>query len=244
MPLAAFGASAVSVWATGFWWLVPAGLAAAFLAAALGHRDERGASVAPPEAARAQLRPLLAEKARILAELAESGGDGVLDGADVAARVDRVVQAYDGLLEKLDVLRTLLAERGLSGIEDSIRDLERQHDACTDEEARGDLSLALKNRIDERDRLVAMGRYRERVEARLLGLASALTNLRVRLVQGRVSQDGALDAATGVRQVLESLFHEVEVAERTSLELNQIVPREAVRPHVPAAEVARERKNG
>lgn len=223
VPIVAVGASAVSVWATGLWWLVPVGLAAAGAAAALGARaaEEAPLSVPPP---RPQLRPLLAEKARILAELSRSGGDGILDADEVAARVDRLVQAYDALLGKTEEMRSLLSERGPGSIEESIRGLERQLEGCTDEVARGDLRMALKHRKDEAERLASLARDRERVEAQLLGLASALTNLRVRLVQGRVSQTGALEPQSGVREVLESLFREVEVAEGTSRELNGVAP--------------------
>jgi len=70
IPLAALGASAVSFWATGLWWLLPAGVAAGAVAAALGRRREAEPPPAPAaKQIRPQLRSLIEEKNRILEAL-------------------------------------------------------------------------------------------------------------------------------------------------------------------------------
>lgn len=233
VPLLTVAASAVTFWVTGLWWLLPMGALAAVIVAALA-----GTGEAPPAAPprrdelaglgmedRARYRSLLEEKGRVLLELKRRGVDGALelDGTEVESRVEEVARTYRELLSRLEDIKPLLDERGLAAVKKSIEELERQMRATTDEVARENLSVALKNRSDERDRLLELARYRERVEAQLLSLASALTNLRVRLVQGRVSREDSLDPATGIRQSLDGLFQEVEVAEKTSRELNQMV---------------------
>jgi hypothetical protein len=179
---------------------------------------------------RVRLRPLLEEKARILSELARRKDETSLDQDDVSGRVEAVVRTYRDLLTRLDDLKPVLDDQNAAALKRAIADLERQLERSTDAIAKESLSMALSHKKDEESRLMELGRHKERVEAQLLSLASALTNLRVRLVQGRVSRDGSHDPATGIRESLDGLFHEVEVADRTSRELDQLVSEDRVGP--------------
>ncbi|MCG3192763.1 MAG: hypothetical protein DIJKHBIC_02010 [Thermoanaerobaculia bacterium] len=231
IPLVVVAASGLTVFATGLWWLLPMGLAAGGIIAALSAGGHESAAPLPPpdELAgctpeqRARLKPLLEEKARILSELVKRELETALDQEDVAGKVEAVVRTYKELLTRLEELKPVLEEKSSPALRRSIEDLERQIERSTDPIARESLTLALQHKKDEEARISELSRHRERVEAQLLSLASALTNLRVRLVQGRVSRDGSQEPATGIKESLEGLFHEVEVADRTSRELDQLV---------------------
>jgi hypothetical protein len=226
VPIVTFAASALTYFFTGLWWLLPLGVLASCIVAAISTdttetvADEL-AGCTPEQ--RMKLKPLMEEKTRILEELKRNDVNPFLDYADIASRVNDVVESYRHLLEKLGELRPLLDERESVSLTRSIADLERQMNASSDAIAKDTLTQAMMHRKDEQGRLLELGRCRERVEAQLLSLASALTNLRVRLIQNRVSEETAPEAAAAIRESLNGLFHEVEVAEKTSLELSRFV---------------------
>ena len=231
LPILAAAAGLATAWATALWWLLPMGILAAGIVAALGSAREAGPGPTPPSdrlagapaAVRAKLQAFAEDKARVLAELARTDLETGMDGTELVVRVERVAETYRDLLRRLEEIRPLLDDGGIATLRRAIQELERQRASTSDPVAMENLDQALRNRTDEASRLEELGRYRERAEAQLLSLASALTNLRVRLVQTRVSRADALDPAAGIRESLEGLFHEVDVAEKTSRELNQMV---------------------
>ncbi len=222
-PLITFAASIVTFWATGVWWLLPAGFAAGAIIAAVAGTPEPALPEPVASGEDGRLRPLLEEKAKILSELARRGADNTLDQPEIASRIEAVIRSYRELLLRLHELKPILEERGLVSLQRSIEEMERQQAAARDPIAKETLTEALSHRRDERNRLEELSRYRERAEARLLSLGSALTNLRVRLVQSRVAEEDSAEPESSLRECLNGLFLEVEIADRTARELNKMV---------------------
>lgn len=221
IPLATLGATGLTVWITGLWWILPLGLAAAGLSAA---HAWFGAPSAPPAAEEpASLAPVLALRDAIEAELDAAGEDALVDRAEVRARVAEVVEAYRGLLDRRAELAPHLDARKDAVLARSIDDLARKRDRTADPVARRNLESALKNLEEQRQLREELARSGERVESQLLSLASALESLKVRVVKGRLARDEAMDPADEVRAGLEGVFHEVELAERTNRELARLI---------------------
>jgi hypothetical protein len=231
--------TATTLWLTKLWWIAPLGVLAAVIIAMqsmlsgkqkLEDGDEHSSyDLAPLHySLRSKFSSVLEEKEKILGELREKKGDSFLNAAELSSRVNELVGNYYDLLLKLEKVRPFIDIAAKEALNRSIEDLKAQIESCSDDVARENLTLALKNKTDQLRSLQELARYEQRVNSQLENLVSALSSLYVRIVQIRLSPDSSLDPTVEIKESINNMLMDVEISEKVTQEFHRIVSENAI----------------
>ncbi len=234
MPLLLLASSAVTVAITGIWWVAPLGLIASAIVAFQSlslHSSEATESERSSEYDLAPLRHDLrvkfgaALKAReeIAKELEDAPENAFLNADEISSRMNEVVDGYYKLLLKLEKVSPFIDRSVTMEVKRSIDQLKVEIERCSDDVTHENLSLALKNKMDQLNSLEALGRFKERVESQLMNLIAGLNSLHIRIVQVKLSPDSSLDPTSGIRESINDMLLNIEFSENAAREFHRFL---------------------
>ncbi len=233
IPLTVLAASIVTAGVTKLWWVVLMGFAAAMIIAvqnALAESDEmpQSPSQVPHDLGileshkRKRFQALLEKQRKILQALEDLEESPFLDSKDVAARVEGLIDSYYQLLIKLQDIGAFLDRKTAGKVRRSVKILKHRIDNCTDQVTRDNLNLALRNKMDELNRIQELQRHGERIDSQLVTVATALNSIHTAIVQIKVSPETSGAHPREITERINELLADVDVSEKVMREINQL----------------------
>jgi chaperonin cofactor prefoldin len=233
IPLTVLAASGITAGVTHFWWVVPIGFLAASIIAI--HSALAGAETITPltgkihhdmsqftSGSKKRFRTLLKKKQQILDTLNDLGDSPLLPVDDMAERVNSLVESYYQLLIKLHTILPFIDEKAVDRVRRSVAMLKKQVDQSTDDVTKENLSLALRNKSDELNRLTELQKHAKRIDSQLVTVGTGLNSIHAAIVQIKVSPESSGAPAQEVKQRIGELLLDVDISERVVRELNQV----------------------
>ncbi|MFH1114459.1 MAG: hypothetical protein V1792_11105 [Pseudomonadota bacterium] len=233
IPLTVLAASVVTAGVTKLWWVMLMGAAAAMIIAvqsALAESDEvlQAPSRVPRDLGileshkKKRFQALLEIRRKILQALEDLEDSPFLDSKDVAERVEGLIESYYRLLIKLQDIGSFLDGKAVENAQRSVKILKNRMENSSDEVTRDNLALALRNKMDELNRIQELQMYGERIDSQLVTVATALNSIHTAIVQIKISPETSGGHTREITERMNGLLADVDVSEKVMRELNQL----------------------